>query len=87
MNYGDVTKCRKLQRILEILHDYWIDEPEEEYAEVAMYFRKSNGEEQEKVIIWRKPSDYEEKEYDITVKKISELEKNYEGHFGRSGSD
>lgn len=87
MNYGEVTKRRKLQRILEILHDYWFDEPEEEYAEVAMYFRKSNGEEQKKLIIWRKPSDHEEKEFEFTVKKISELRKNYEDSLGRSGSD
>lgn len=42
------------QRILEILADYWLMEPEEEYVRVDMYFRKSNGEEQEKCIEWYK---------------------------------
>lgn len=67
MKFEDVTKCRKLQRILEILHDYWLDEPDEEYAEITMFFRKSNGEEQEKVIIWRKPSEYEEEAYGLLI--------------------
>ena len=40
------------QRILEILRDYWLEEPEEEYVKVELYFRKANGEEQGKVITW-----------------------------------
>lgn len=44
-------------RILEILNDYWLDEPEETYVEVAMYFEKRRGEEtQTKHIRWGYPS-------------------------------
>lgn len=41
------------RRIMEILHDYWLTEPDEEYVEIKMYFLKSNGESQEKTIVWR----------------------------------
>ena len=45
------------QRILEILEDYWLDEPEETYVEVAMYFEKRRGKEtQTKLIRWGYPS-------------------------------
>lgn len=42
-------------RILEILNDYWIDEPDEEYVEVLMHFKKHDGQEQRKVIRWKNP--------------------------------
>lgn len=48
------------QRILEILNDYWLDEPEETYVEVAMYFEKRRGKEtQTKHIRWGYPSTVE----------------------------
>ena len=40
------------KRILSILDEYWLTQPEEEYVEVQMYFRKSDGQEQRKTIIW-----------------------------------
>ncbi len=43
------------RRILEILEDYWVTEPNEEYVVVHMYFKKSNGEEQTKKIVWDNP--------------------------------
>lgn len=42
----------KYKRILEILDDYWLTEKDEEYVEVAMYFRKHDGQEQAKHITW-----------------------------------
>lgn len=69
MSFGEVTKCRKLQRILESLHDCWLDDPETEYAEISIHTRKSNGEEDGEVIIWRKPSKYEEEAYGMMEEK------------------
>ena len=43
------------QRILEILEDYWLTEPEEEVVAVCMYFRKHDGQQQQKCIRWRNP--------------------------------
>lgn len=44
------------KRILEILDDYWLTEKDEEYVEVTVYFRHSNGQEQEKCIRWWNPN-------------------------------
>ena len=43
------------QRVLEILQDYWIDEPEEALVKIEMFFEKANGEAQEKSITWKNP--------------------------------
>lgn len=48
-------ECPEYQRILEILEDYWLTEPTEEYVRIEMYFRKADGQEQEKRIVWRSP--------------------------------
>lgn len=40
------------QKLMDILEDYWLTEPEEEFVRIEAYFRKSNGEEQGKVIEW-----------------------------------
>ena len=50
----DFKKTWQYKRILEILDDYWLSQPDEEYVEVKMYFRHKNGEEQTKHIIWKK---------------------------------
>lgn len=52
------------QRILDILEDYWLTEPDEEYVKVDMYFRKKNGEEQGKTIIWTSEEYREKHRYD-----------------------
>ena len=44
------------KRILEILADYWLTEPEEEYVSVNMYFRHTDGQEQWKSIHWINPN-------------------------------
>ena len=43
------------QRILEILDDYWLSEPDEEKVVVEMRFRKGDGQTQEKYIEWWNP--------------------------------
>lgn len=43
------------QRILEILDNYWITEPDETEVVVDMHFLKANGETQDKHIVWRNP--------------------------------
>ena len=43
------------QRILEILHDYWLSEPDEKLVTVSMYFEHADGQTQEKQITWRNP--------------------------------
>ena len=43
------------KRILGILNDYWIDEPEEAVVKIDMYFEHANGETQEKSLTWRNP--------------------------------
>lgn len=44
------------QRILEILSDYWLEEPEEEQVEVFMRFKHKDGREQEKIVTWKNPN-------------------------------
>lgn len=48
-------ECPEYQRVLEILDDYWLTEPEEEYVRIEMYFRKADGQEQGKRIVWKSP--------------------------------
>ena len=45
--------CYEYKRILDILNDYWLTEPNEDVVEVDMRFLHSNGESQAKSIIWR----------------------------------
>lgn len=51
-----MKKCWKntpeYKRILEILDDYWLTEPEEEEVHVTMYFKKKDGQTQEKRVCW-----------------------------------
>lgn len=48
-------KTWQYKRILEVLNDYWLTCPDEEFVEVKMYFRNERGEEQTKDIVWAKP--------------------------------
>lgn len=43
------------RRILEILSDYWLTEPDEKLVVVDMYFETVSGETQSKRITWRNP--------------------------------
>ena len=65
------------QRILEILEDYWLTEPDEKFVCVDLYFEKANGEYQHKTIKWYHPA-FEPK--DLKVISSRELmEKEYVG--------
>ena len=44
------------QRILQILEDYWLTEPEEAYVAVDMEFLKSDGQYQRKRVVWWNPN-------------------------------
>ena len=48
------------QRVVQVLHDYWLTEPEEARVEVEMRFWKNNGETQEKRIVWVRPQKEDE---------------------------
>ena len=54
--------CYEYKRILDILNDYWLTEPNEDVVEVDMRFLHSNGESQAKSIIWRNPKTREGRE-------------------------
>ncbi len=43
------------KRILEILDDYWLTEPDEKSVEVRMHFEHSDGQQQDKFISWENP--------------------------------
>ena len=43
------------QRIMEILDDYWLTQPDEAKVVVQMHFTHLNGEEQDKYIVWSNP--------------------------------
>lgn len=60
---GEVSMAKKYwkneyeyQRILEVLDDYWLTEPDELAVEVRLEFLKANGERQTKVIRWMNPN-------------------------------
>lgn len=42
------------RRILEIINDYWLSEPDAKTVTIEMCFEKENGEKQHKTIIWKK---------------------------------
>lgn len=44
------------KRILEILEDYWLAQPEELRVRVRMDFVHANGETQQKELVWRNPN-------------------------------
>ncbi len=46
-------RCYEYRRILEILKEYWLTEPDEKEVVVTMSFEKANGEKQEKRIVWK----------------------------------
>lgn len=48
-------QSREYKRILEILDEYWLSQPEEESVEVEINCRHRNGNIQQKTIKWRNP--------------------------------
>lgn len=49
------AKTYEYRRILEILDDYWLTEPDEKVVRIKMSFLKANGEFQSKLITWCNP--------------------------------
>lgn len=43
----------QFERIIEILREYWMDEPDEIYMKCQMEFQRADGAHQEKTIVWR----------------------------------
>lgn len=46
---------KEFRKILDILDDYWLSEPDELRVRVTMDFIHSNGETQTKRIVWQNP--------------------------------
>lgn len=57
-------------RVLEILSDYWLTEPDEKLVVIDMHFEKDNGEMQDKHITWRNPSYPSEGLKTVTLKEM-----------------
>lgn len=54
MSRKEKKQSLEYKRIMEILDDYWLSEPDEERVVVEMHFYKGDGQEQHKRIIWLK---------------------------------
>lgn len=66
------------QRILQILEDYWLTEPEEAYVAVDMEFLKSDGQYQRKHIVWWNPNMDSEKTSAMLKQKHKDMQEAYE---------
>lgn len=66
------------QRILQILEDYWLTEPEEAYVAVDMEFLKSDGQYQQKRIVWWNPNMDSEKTSAMLKQKHKDMQEAYE---------
>lgn len=53
---ADWKNSYEYKRILEILDDYWLSEPEEVSVRIEMHFEHAYGLKQDKVIEWHNPS-------------------------------
>ena len=49
-------KTYQYQRLMQILEDYWLSEPDEAYVCVDMEFMKSDGQYQAKYVQWFNPN-------------------------------
>lgn len=65
MKANDWKKSPHYRRILEILEDYWGDEPDEAWVEIDMKFVHANGEWQQKNITWFNPNMDRDKILDV----------------------
>lgn len=66
------------QRILQILEDYWLTEPEEAYVCVDMEFLKGDGQYQHKHIVWWNPDMDSEKTDAMLKQKRKDMWEAYE---------
>ena len=72
MKANDWKKSPHYRRILQILEDYWGDEPDEAYVEVHLKFAHANGEWQEKCITWFNPNMDRDKILDVIPERWRE---------------
>lgn len=63
------------KRILEILDEYWLSEPEELAVCVSMEFLKANGENQAKEIRWVNPNYESINKGPLPIIKLSDVQK------------
>ena len=70
----DWRTSSQYQRIMEILADYWLSEPEEQQVTVCMTFRHADGSTQNKRIVWTNPKYSKQTSHKKpTIKKLSEV--------------
>ena len=72
MKTTDWKKSPHYRRILEILEDYWGDEPDEAWVEIDMKFVHANGEWQQKNITWFNPNMDRDKILDVIPERWRE---------------
>ena len=77
MKANDWKKSPHYRRILQILEDYWGDEPDEAYVEVHLKFAHANGEWQEKCITWFNPNMSNEEIQKVIPGRWKRSENNY----------
>lgn len=71
---NDWSKSYEYQRIIEIMDDYWISQPDEKRVTVCMTFVKADGQTQSKRIIWRNPNIKSKQPHKAApIKKLSEV--------------
>lgn len=71
-------KCSKFQRLMEILDDYWLSEPDEAYVSIDMEFLKSDGQYQQKRIVWWNPNVDSDKTSAMLKQKYKDMQEAYE---------
>ena len=71
-------KCSAFQRLMEILDDYWLSEPDEAYVSIDMEFLKSDGQYQQKRIVWWNPNMDSEKTSAMLKEKYRKMQEAYE---------
>ena len=78
MSRKNWKKCSKFQRLMEILDDYWLSEPDEAYVSIDMEFLKSDGQYQQKRIVWWNPNMDSEKTSAMLKQKHKDMQEAYE---------
>lgn len=78
MSEKNWKKCSKFQRLMEILDDYWLSEPDEAYVSIDMEFLKSDGQYQQKRIVWWNPNMDSEKTSAMLKQKHKDMQEAYE---------
>lgn len=78
MSKKNWKKCSQFQRLMEILDDYWLSEPDEAYVSIDMEFLKSDGQYQQKRIVWWNPNMDSEKTSTMLKQKHKDMQEAYE---------